>query len=347
VRVLLYPVRGWVRDNPYLDLLYEQLPPGVVVHDFNRSRAVRGRYDIVHVHWPERVLSKLPHPLAVARAALFLVLIAWQRARGATLVWTVHNLEHHERGGTLSARIFWWLFTPHVDALISLTEAGSAAILGRFPRLADRPMAVVPGGTYRTTYPAPPSRRQARAELGVPPDSTVLAFVGLIRPYKNVPGLLSAFRELPDDDAVLLVAGKPLRDEWRHQVEQAARADPRIRLRLGFLPPEDLLRHLAAADLVVLPFLAMFNSGSALLALSFDRPILVPDTSTMRELQDAVGPSWVRLYQGPLNGTLLLETARKVRSELRDERAPMHDFEWDRLAADTVALYRRVLSKRE
>lgn len=332
-----------MRHNPYLDLLCEQFPPDVRVEDFSYSRALRCRYQIVHAHWPERVLSALPSARSLLRVVALLSVLVWQRMRGAKLVWTVHNLEHHELGGTLAADVFWRLFTPLVAGVISLTKVGRTAIAENFPRLRDPAFAVVPIGTYRDLYPAPPERAVSRAALGLPVDATVVSYVGLIRPYKNVPGLITAFRELPDDDVVLLVGGKPLKEAWGRKVESAAGGDPRVRLRLDFLPPEDLLHHLAAADLVVLPFLEMFNSSSALLALSFDRPILAPDTSTMRELRDLVGASWVRLYEGRLDGTVLLETARKVQSEERSEHAPLDDFAWDHLAADTVALYLKVL----
>jgi len=343
VKVLLYPARPWTGRNPYLDLLYEQFPLDVRVEDFSYSRALRCRYQIVHVHWPERVLSALPRARSIVRAVALLAVLVWLRMRGTKLVWTVHNLEHHELGGTIPADVFWRLFTPLVTAVISLTEVGRTAIRENFPRLRNPALAVVPIGTYRDVYPSPPDRAAARAALGIPVDATVVAFVGLIRPYKNVPGLIEAFRQFPDDDVVLLVGGKPLKEAWGREVEAAAGGDPRVRLHLDFLPPEHLLRHLAAADLVVLPFLEMFNSSSALLALSFDRPILVPDTSTMRELRDLVGASWVRCYEGHLDGTVLLETARKVQSEERSEHAPLEDFAWDRLAADTVAFYRQVL----
>jgi beta-1,4-mannosyltransferase len=41
-----------------------------------------------------------------------------------------------------------------------------------------------------------------------------------------------------------------------------------------------------AADLIALPYKEILNSGSAILALSFDRPILVPAAGALAELSE-------------------------------------------------------------
>ena len=57
---------------------------------------------------------------------------------------------------------------------------------------------------------------------------------------------------------------------------------------------------MAAAQLVVAPYSEVLNSGSALLALTHSRPILLPNRGAMTELQSVVGKDWVRIYEPPL-----------------------------------------------
>ncbi|MDY7008651.1 MAG: hypothetical protein SWX82_33215 [Cyanobacteriota bacterium] len=51
--------------------------------------------------------------------------------------------------------------------------------------------------------------------------------------------------------------------------------DSRIKLKFGFVPDKKLQEYFRAANFVVLPFKDILNSGNALLALSFDCPVLV------------------------------------------------------------------------
>ena len=101
---------------------------------------------------------------------------------------------------------------------------------------------------------------------------------------------------------------------------------------------------LGAADLVAIPYDDIMHSGSALLALSFDRPVLVPEAGAMEELQEDVGPDWVYTYNGPLTASTLESTLQAAQSASRVARAPIDHRSWDPLARQTMALYERVLS---
>lgn len=338
MRVLSFPHRRGARRNPYLDLLVTALErSGVEVEDYTGRRGLTRRYDVVHVHWPEQVLGRSWGPRTLVRALVFLVAIRLQRARGGRLVWTVHNLRPHEASEGIAVRLLWRAYVAQIDSAISLTEAGIDLIRQHHPALASTPMFVVPHGHYRDRYP-PQGRESARQGLGLPPEAGVLAFVGLIRRYKNVLGLLGAFAGVGDGDARLLVAGEPRDADLGREVAEAARADDRVVAHLGFLAPDDVSAHLAAADCVVLPFRDLFNSGSALLALSLDRPILVPSTPTTRELERRIGARWVRTYDGPLDAETLAQ-ALKAAQGVVGERAPLEPFDWQPIAHATVAAY--------
>ncbi len=62
---------------------------------------------------------------------------------------------------------------------------------------------------------------------------------------------------------------------------------------LGFAPDADLVREISMSEMVVLPYRFMHNSGAVLLALSLDRPVLVPDNEVNRLLEIEVGSDWV------------------------------------------------------
>jgi len=195
--VLAWPAFENKTGNPYTRLLYEAVEArGVPVADFTPRRALRGGADLWHLHWPDDFLSYRAPQTALAYVAAELALMAQARLRGTRIVWTIHDLGPHESPHPWLERAFWPLFLPMVDGYITLSEHARTAALDRFPRLGAVPGAVVPHGHYRPAYPPPVDQETAREQWDVPADAPVLVFLGRIRPYKNVEGLVATFREM-------------------------------------------------------------------------------------------------------------------------------------------------------
>lgn len=345
LRILGQPAFRNRGTNPYNWLLYTHLvSAGVEVDEFSWPRVLHGTYDVWHLHWPESYPNKHSHALALKQSAGLLALLRWARARGTKVVWTVHNLRHHDAIHPRLERWFWRHFLPAVDGYISLSGEGRALASGRFSPLRRRPGFVVPHGHYRPCYPNRIDKFEARRQLHIPPDATVLAFVGQIREYKDVPRLITTFRQLPDASLLLLVAGQPSTEALATALRRAADGDRRIGLHPEFLPDDQIQLYLNASDLVVLPYRDVLNSGSALLALSFDRPVLVPGKGALRELQRQVGPAWVRTYPDELTPGELARAARWAMTSPREGRAPLDAFSWEGIAGATIRAYERVLA---
>ena len=95
-----------------------------------------------------------------------------------------------------------------------------------------------------------------------------------------------------------------------------------------------------AADLVVLPFTEILNSGSAILALSFNRPLLVPSRGAMAELFDIIGPDWVRLYDGPLTSQILEEAVLWANEKSSSSAViDLGRLDWDKIGQLTVEAF--------
>ena len=340
MRVLAWPAATGRKDSPYPFLLASALEArGVVVDEFSLRRLGTGRYDIVHVHWPDSILYRPTVREAAARVAALIPLLHVARRRGARLVWTVHNLRSHERHYPRVAATWHRGFLPQVDGWISLTEAGVGDATRALPRLAGRPHAVIPSGHFASEYPGTVDRAEARRLLDIADEAPTVLFFGQIRGYKNVPGLIRAFRGIADSNAVLVVAGRPLSEDLADEVRAAAAGDDRIRLRLGFVDAGDVQALLRSADLVVLPYTEIFNSGSAVLAVTFACPVLVPGFGALAELGDLVGDGWVRTYAGELSTEAIVAAlAEPVPPSPPDLTA----LDWDAVAAATEAFYRRL-----
>lgn len=339
IRVLAWPIQA--PSNPYTPLLYASLSQSVEVEEFSPVRLIE-RYSVWHVHWPEALLN-IRNPLHAAwKVAGFFATLRCLQSRGTKLVWTIHNCGSHERLYPALEALFWRRFIPRVDGIIGLSSAGLSAALDVFPALRNVPQVVIPHGHYRSEYPV--VNGSARRMLGIASQAKVILFVGAVRSYKNVPALVRVFRQVTGDDALLHIVGRPNCKNLAQSILDQASFDKRVRVRFDFVAPEDLSVYLGAADLVVLPYREILNSGSALLALSLNRPVLVPDRGSMGELKADFGDAWVRTFSGELDKAIL-EGAMAWALESRPGvcRIP-EKYEWPNIARKTLRFYEEVIS---
>ncbi|GAA4752536.1 GDP-mannose--glycolipid 4-beta-D-mannosyltransferase [Modestobacter marinus] len=312
--------------NPYVVTLRRSLDarPDLEVLTFSWSRALRARYDVLHVHWPENLLKGGTRGRALARRLLFVALLARLTLRSTPVVATVHNLRPQE-GLPRSQRFLLGLLGRRVAVRVLLNEQtlvppGTAAV-------------TVLHGHYRewfADHPRPP-REPGR-----------VAYVGLIRPYKDVGRLIRVFGTTADaaPSARLQVAGQPLTPELADELHAAAAADPRVELTLEFLPDDRLVDAVGRATLVALPYREMHNSGAALMALSLDRPVLVPRNPVTDLLAAEVGEEWVHRYDGELSGAVLLQALQQAADHEPGLRPDLGRREWDQAGRDHEDAYR-------
>ena len=330
--------------NPYNARLYTTIAAeGCRVRDLSYVRLFTRRIDIVHLHWPELTFLTGRSWRVLARMHLFRAGLAVARLRGGTkLVWTVHNVVSHERRATPALRAMHrQLLVDEVDGLLSLSEGGLEAARAAYPELNWVPATVTPHGHYRADYDLSATRADARLSRGIDPAVTLLVSVGMIREYKNIPGLVRTVVASDRADVVLAVAGKPATEALAAENRSAAGDDPRIVLDLAFQSDHEITGWLRAADVAVLPYRAIQNSGSAILALSADRPVVVPALGAMRELQDLVGADWVRCFPGAFDPAELDRVVEWARAD-RPDRAQLEHLDWAGIARRTVDFYREV-----
>src|SRR3984885_7427495 len=131
---------------------------------------------------------------------------------------------------------------------------------------------------------------EAKRQLGLRDDEKAILFFGRIRPYKGIEHLLAAFHLLADrhSNYRLIIAGEPKKgsEEYRRQIEHAVKtefAPDQIILKIQFIPDEEMELYLKAADVLVLPYKEIFQSGVLFLAYSFGLPVVATDVGSFRE----------------------------------------------------------------
>lgn len=310
--------------NPYLIQLLRALPDQVQVRFFSMRRALFSRYDVLHVHWPE-YLFRHRHPLGTLLKQFSAVLLLCKLAVTRTaVVRTLHNLEPHEDKGWRERTLLKWL-----DALTT-----------RWIRLNVTTPLQAPAtdtvlhGHYRDWYASKPKSAMVRGRL--------LHF-GLIRPYKGVETLLETMPQIRSEGVSLRIVGSPASDDMRQLVLEAAERDPRISSLLQYVDDETLAQEVSAAELIVLPYRQMHNSGTLLLALSLGRPVLAPWNSATQAIADEVGGHWVQLYHDDFDAAAIDTALAAVRSASLSAAPDLSRREWAAAGEAHYRTYRAAL----
>ncbi len=347
MRIIAWPAFKTKYKNPYNWLLYSSIvKQGMIVSEFSFRKLLGQHHEIFHLHWPTETIIRHPNPVVASlRAITMLLAIDFARARGTKVIWTIHDQYPHNILHPKLASWFQSELIKRVDGCISHCQVSRESAESNFPRLSDRPHAVIPHGHYREVYPNNINREAARGSLNIPSGCHLLLYLGYIDYYKNVPHLVQVFRELAPTNWILLVAGKLEVPELGTQISQVAENDSTVKLQFKFVPDEKLQEYFRAADLVVLPFQDILNSGSVLLALSFDCPVLVPQKGAMAELQEQVGQDWVKLYPGELTTEVLESGLEWAINQERSLQADLEQLEWSSLSEETIQYYQKILTQ--
>lgn len=314
--------------NPYLVMLASSLEASgeAVVLNFSYRLALTGRYDVFHVHWPENLVSSAGPLKRLVRQALFALLLVRLRTTSTPVIRTLHNLELPSGLSRRQVMLLRW-----AERWTTLW----IRVNDDTPIAADRAHETVVHGHYKDWYGGTvvPESIQGR-----------LTYFGLIRRYKNVDGLIEAFKQVDSSVPMTLrVAGKPSSEDIARQLEALAHDDERISLLLRFLSDDQLVHEVGEAQLVVLPYREMHNSGSLLASLSLGRPVLVPDNEVNRRFRDEVGREWVQLYGGELSAEHLVTALHWVHQRRAAEVPDLSARDWDKAGRSHMQAYRRAL----
>jgi beta-1,4-mannosyltransferase len=312
----------------YVDQVVKYAPTDIGFAYFSWPRALFSSYDVFHVHWPEFLVRSESRAKRRLNEVLFRALLRRLEHRNIGVVRTVHNLEPHERGSEKETSLL-----ARLDRLVTTYVVLNDCT----PMPPEAHTTVVRHGDYVEQFAPIP---RAAIEPG-----RVLSF-GRIEPYKGVVELLDTFGAADTDGIFLRIVGRAS-DELKNAIEQRVEANPdKYSARLEHVTDADMVAEMSASELVVLPYKEMHNSGVLLVALSLDRPVLVPRGCVNESIADEVGKGWVIQYDGVME----VETVRAALATARARRTTSPDLRartWQRVASDYATCFRDTARRHE
>jgi glycosyltransferase involved in cell wall biosynthesis len=303
-------------------------------------RVVISRPDIIHVQFIPLVKKRLWFEFWFLQFAKFM---------GARLVYTVHNVLPMDTG-VRYFQTFRRIYR-RMDILICHTPDTRSMLMEQFG-IPSKSIRVIPHGPI-THQDSGCSNLQARSRLGLKGDELLVLWLGWIKPYKGVPVLLEAWRQVSEADprARLIVAGsgeETLIREIRQKVTSLGIAGS-VRLDLRFIPAGEVAAYYQAADVMVYPYTEITTSGALMTALSYGKAMIVSDLPAFREV---VVDGESALLVPPQKSARLAEAILSlIRDPERIDRlsaaarsaARSRETSWEFIARNTRALYESIL----
>ena len=345
-------------DNPYLDMMWSAMRadgavPVAVGNTLDFSglfRAAASRPAVFHLNWTAPILGGSGNPdRRSTRYRLFLDALDQLQDRGVSTIWTVHNVLPHECADPVLEAQLRQEIADRVDLIHVMCEETAQLCSGYF-ELPQSKIRVLPHPSYIDVYPNLVDKETARYELRLGHGDFVYLHLGKIRPYKGVDRLLDAFDRLARQDpkAKLMLVGESGRFEQLDEIKQRARANPSVISNFNAIPDEDLQLYLNAADVVVLPYRDVLNSGALQLAYSFAKPVVASTTGCIPSQVDATTGltfSWEDGEQALLNAMLSARELRAEHGQAAYERATHNHYlgisgRFNLLVDEALALYR-------
>ncbi len=311
---------------------------------------------------------------AVARPPLFhilwnnkfelidrIVLMIYYRLLRKKIVFTAHNVNAAQRDSKdnllnrVSLRFQYWM----TDHIFVHTERMKAELLAGFGVPVSK-VSVIPFGINNVFPRTQITSATAKERLGVRADEKTVLFFGQIAPYKGLEYLVAAMAELRKrrTDLRLIIAGKPKPGNgpyWGQIQQEIARTGLREQVieRIEFIPDNEVELFFKAADVVVIPYTHIFQSGVPFLAYSFGLPVVATDVGSLRD--DIIGgkTGFVCEARDPIDLAECIETyfASDLYRQLETRRQQIQDFanekySWTKVGEITRGVYTDLLARR-
>ena len=316
--VLVFPpIREKFPKTDYLYLLYsdllEQSPAPYSLKSINALKhfllpflAIKHRGKVaLHYHWLEfqDLKSILAFPYKLLWFSLFSSL-------DTPIIWTVHNLEPHDRKWL---RLHRWLHRSMANRAQRL-HIHSQALLERTSNYLDIPLdsskwCVIP----HPSFPAEIKDRSTsidelnrRYSCTIPEDATILLLFGNISAYKGILEFIELFVEAVEaveagisrESIHVIIAGpvKKGQETYHQQITSAVTKRPQYFSHLPhFFPEEEYPFLLSASDYCLFNYKNIHSSGGLMMALSYDRKVIAPDIGIFSSHRN---DSRVQLFKG-------------------------------------------------
>jgi D-inositol-3-phosphate glycosyltransferase len=290
-----------------------------------------------------------------------IALMIYYRLKGKKIVLTAHNVNAAKRDSrdTLVNRAslrFQYRMADHIFVHTNRMKDELHSDFG-IPR---SKVSVIPFGINNVFPSTSITSREAKERLGLTENEKTALFFGQIAPYKGLEYLIAAMAQQPRDsqDFRLMIAGniKPGHTTYWEKIQREivlAGLQDRIITRIQFIPDSEVELYFKAADVLILPYTDISQSGVPFLAYSFGLPVIATDVGALRDDITEGKTGFVCKPRNPADLAHTIQTyfSSDLYLQLKTHRRDIRDFanerySWTRVAEITQHVYQTLLPEK-
>ena len=274
------------------------------------------------------------------------------------IVFTAHNVNAGERDrndswlNRISLKVQYNLS----DHVFVHTDGMKREMISEFG-IPESKISVIPFGINNTVPNTSLSSAEAKQQLSVSSNDKVMLFFGNIAPYKGLEYLIAAFGELLKKDRGyrLLIVGKPKGPQsyWNEIRQTIVNSDigDRVVEKIEYIPDEETELYFKAADVLILPYTRVFQSGVLFLGYGFGLPAIAADVGPLKD--EIIEGKTGLVFRAQDSSDLASKTERYFKSELfrdletrrtRIRQYANERYSWSKVAEITTRAYLELLS---
>jgi len=292
--------------------------------------------------------SAIVHFQLFETSAAHLASMVWHKMQKRKIVLTLHDIESF--AGKTKYLSAGRLLLKLADRVIVHNDYSREKAMEKY-RLKQETIVIIPHGNYNLYAKDGPEKAIARTRIGVSGFDHVLLFWGQIKPVKGLDILLNALPEVLKayPKTVLVVAGKVWKDDFGYyeNIINKNGLKDNVITRIGFIPDEEVPIFFSAADIPVLPYRDVFQSGVLMMAMTYGKPVLTSDIAAMKEIvkEDQTG----FLFKSGDAKSLAQQLIRLLGDPAFRERVGnngrelmLKEYDWNDIGKTTADLYRTI-----
>ena len=261
------------------------------------------------------------------------------------VVLTVHDVSSFANSSKSS--IIAEMIYKLTDLILTHNEFSKSEIIKVNPNLSSR-IHRVPHGNYIPFINVQNDKEKSRKRLEIPNDKKVLLFFGMIKKVKGLDVLLHALKDVVKEnpDVLLLIAGKVWKNDFANYqriIDENNLSDYCL-LHTKFIPHADVEHYYCSADLVVLPYKKIYQSGVLVMTLSYRKPALVSDLPPLKEMVTDMQTAFLFKSENSISlaeklNLILLDPEKLEQVRINGEELINTKYDWNEIGRQTKQAY--------
>lgn len=254
------------------------------------------------------------------------------------IILTIHNVYPHNMSQRSKEKYKgrFIKMDRHIDHYIVHTDSSMNEVINEFGVFSNR-ITVIPHGIFTPNYTFQKIRHSQGRNI---------IMYGNNSPYKGSDILIDALQLLPESEKSkwsVVIAGRTSND-YLTLLESKAKG-VNVKFIPSFVPDQQLYEMIDVADYIALPYRTISQSGVLLLALYFNKPLLISNLPSFKEtlsgftddmfFESENPQSLAELMLRYSNGEIDIDRQREIISKLNEV------YSWDESAKKTANVYEK------